>query len=366
MDLRDSLAVDLMGEVRNAGRYVYLDSMTVKDLILMSGGFNYAANKSVEVARMVQFENKVDNNRVSTIYKTEINGDLSFNVGHENIVLQPFDVVTITKKSGFTTPEIITVSGQVQNAGKYTLRTRVERVSDIVNRSGGLIGDAYGEGAFIKRSKHVVDTLKADETKTSIEEVYRRKLKAQQATEKADIQNQLGNTNSMADQNANKKNLADTINSILNDLNNDYYQIAIDINYIIAHPGSEDDLVLKDKDELVIPKVDNRIKISGGVLRPTNIVYREGLSINDCISAAGGISEYAKRGRAYVVYANGKSNRTKHFGFFRISPQIKPGCEVILPETNEKIEKPLTTILSFTTVIAQVIAALATVKLLTK
>jgi hypothetical protein len=191
-------------------------------------------------------------------------------------------------------------------------------------------------------------------------------LKTQQATEKMGMQNQLGNPNSVADQNANKKNLADTINSILNDLNNDYYQIAIDINYIITHPGSEDDLVLKDKDELVIPKVDNRIKISGGVLRPTNIVYREGLTINDCISAAGGISEYAKRGRAYVVYANGKSNRTKHFVFFRISPAIKPGCEVILPETNEKIEKPLTTILSFTTVIAQVIAALATVKLLTK
>jgi protein involved in polysaccharide export with SLBB domain len=364
LDLRDSLAVDLIGETRNAGRYVYIDSMTVKDLILMAGGFNYAANKSIEVARMVQFEDKVDNNRVSTIFKTEINGDLSFNAGHENIVLQPFDVVTITKKAGFTTPEIITISGQVQNAGKYTLRTRVERVSDIVIRAGGLIGDAYGEGAFIKRNKHVVDTLKADETKTSIEEVYRRKLKTQQAAEKADNQYQLGTP--MADQNANKKNLADTINMIMNDLNNDYYQIAIDINYIITHPGSEDDLVLKDKDELVIPKVDNRIKISGGVLRPTNIVYREGLSINECISAAGGISEYAKRGRAYVVYANGKSDRTKHFGFFRISPAIKPGCEVILPETNEKMDKPLATILSFTTVIAQVIAALATVKLLNK
>ena len=364
LDLRDSLAVDLMGEVRNAGRYVYLDSMTVKDLILMAGGFNYAANKSVEVARMVQFENKVDNNRVSTIFKTEINGDLSFNAGHENIVLQPFDVVTITKKAGFTTPEIITVTGQVQNAGKYTLRTRVERVSDIVTRAGGLIGDAYGEGAFIKRSKHVVDTLKADETKTSIEEVYRRKLKAQQATEKADIQNQLGAP--MADQNGNKKTLSDPLNAIMNDLNNDYYQIAIDINYIIAHPGSEDDLVLKDKDELVIPKVDNRIKISGGVLRPTNIVYREGININDCISAAGGISEYAKRGRAYVVYANGKSNQTKHFGFFRISPAIKPGCEVILPETNEKLDKPLATILTFTTVFAQIFTAIATAKLLTK
>jgi protein involved in polysaccharide export with SLBB domain len=364
LDLRDSLSVDLIGETRNAGRYAYIDSMTVKDLILMAGGFNYAANKSIEVARMVQFENKVDNNRVSTIFKTEINGNLSFTNGNENIVLQPFDVVTITKKAGFTTPEIITVSGQVQNAGKYTLRTRVERVSDVVNRAGGLIGDAYGEGAYIKRSKHVLDTLKSDETKTSIEEVYRRKLKAQQEAEKTEIQKQLGNTNT--DQNANKKNLADTINAIMNELNNDYYQIALDINYIITHPGSEDDLVLKDKDELVIPKVDNRIKISGGVLRPTNIVYRNGININDCISAAGGVSEYAKRGRAYVVYANGKSNRTKHFGFFRISPAIKPGSEVILPETNEKIEKPLTTILSFTTVIAQVIAALATVKLLTK
>ena len=364
LDLRDSLSVDILGETRNAGRYAYIDSMTVKDLILMAGGFNYAANKSIEVARMVQFENKVDNNRVSTIFKTEINGNLSFTNGNENIVLQPFDVVTITKKAGFTTPEIISVTGQVQNAGKYTLRTRVERVSDIVIRAGGLIGDAYGEGAYIKRSKHVLDTLKSDETKTSIEEVYRRKLKAQQAAEKTEIQNQLGNTNT--DQNANKKNLGDTINSILNDLNNDYYQIAIDINYIITHPGSEDDLVLKDKDELVIPKVDNRIKISGGVLRPTNIVYRNGININDCISAAGGVSEYAKRGRAYVVYANGKSNRTKHFGFFRISPAIKPGSEVILPETNEKIEKPLSTILTFTTVLAQVFTAIATAKLLSK
>jgi len=380
LDLRDSLSVDLMGESRNPGRYNYIDSMTVKDLILMAGGLNFAANKSIEVARLVQFDNSVDNNKVSTIYKTEINGDLSFKAGNENIILQPFDVVTITRKAGFTTPEIVSVTGQVQNAGKYTLRTRVERVSDILTRSGGLIGDAYGEGAYIKRSKNVVDTLKADETKTSLEEAYRRKFKAQQSRDKTDLQTQSGvgvgvDKIDMQNQSggiltneqyANKKYLTDTLTALMNEINNDFYQIAIDINNIISHPGSQEDLVLKDKDELVIPKVDNRIKISGGVLRPTNIVYMTGININDCISAAGGISEYAKRGRAYVVYANGKSSRTKHFGFFRISPEIKPGCEVILPETNEKIEKPLSTILTFTTVLAQVFTALATAKLLSK
>jgi protein involved in polysaccharide export with SLBB domain len=131
-------------------------------------------------------------------------------------------------------------------------------------------------------------------------------------------------------------------------------------------PGSELDLVLRDKDEIIIPKTDNRVKISGGVLRPTNIVYRDGLTIGECISAAGGISEYAKRGRAYVIYANGKSARTKHFGLFRLNPAIKPGSEIVLPETNEKKEKTITSFIQFTTVLAQIASAIATISILNR
>jgi protein involved in polysaccharide export with SLBB domain len=371
VDLRDSLTVDLLGEVRSQGRFNYVDSMTVKDLILMAGGFNYAANKQIEVARLVQYGDRVTNNQVATILKTEVNGDLSFNAGQENFVLQPMDVVTITKKVGFTNPEVVSISGQVQNVGKYTLSTRVERVSDIVKRAGGLIGEAYGEGAYIKRSRYNIDTLKSDESKTSIEEAYNRKFKAQQEAEKQNINTMLNGSNNngqtnMADVNVKKKNLKDTLDLLFKELNEDTYQIAIDINKIMEKPGSELDLVLRDKDEIMIPKTDNRVKISGGVLRPTNIVYRDGLTIGECISAAGGISEYAKRGRAYVVYANGKSSRTKHFGLFRLNPTIKPGSEIVLPETNEKKEKTITTFIQFTTVLAQIAGAIATISILNR
>ena len=374
VDLRDSLTVDLLGEVRSQGRFNYVDSMTVKDLILMAGGFNYAANKQIEVARLIQYGERVTDNQVAIILKTEVNGDLSFNAGQVNFVLQPMDVVTITKKVGFTNPEVVSISGQVQNVGKYTLSTRVERVSEIVKRAGGLIGEAYGEGAYIKRSRYNIDTLKADESKTSIEEAYNRKFKAQQEQEKQNLAtilnsssaNGMENQNSLDAQNQKKKNLKDTLDLLFKELNEDTYQIAIDINKIIEKPGSEFDLVLRDKDEIIIPKTDNRVKISGGVLRPTNIVYREGLTVGECISAAGGISEYAKRGRAYVIYANGKSNRTKMFGIFRVNPPIRPGSEVVIPETDAKKEKAITTIVQFTTVIAQVIAALATISLLQK
>ena len=68
----------------------------------------------------------------------------------------------------------------------------------------------------------------------------------------------------------------------------------------------------------------------------------------------------------YVIYANGKSNRTKIFGIFRVNPSIRPGAEVVIPETDAKKEKAITTIVQFTTVIAQVVAALATISLLQK
>ncbi len=374
VDLRDSLTVDLLGEVRSQGRFNYIDSMTVKDLILMAGGFTYAANKQIEVARLVQYGEKVTDNQVATILRTEVNGDLSFNPGQENFVLQPLDVVTITKKVGFTNPEVVSIVGQVQNVGKYTLSTRVERVSDIVKRAGGLIGESYGEGAYIKRSRFQIDTLKADESKTSIEQAYNRKFKAQQIAERENLAsimnpsstNGIENTASLDAQNLKKKNLKDTLDILFKELNEDTYQIAIDINKIMQKPGSELDLVLRDKDEIIIPKTDNRVKISGGVLRPTNIVYREGLTIGECISAAGGISEYARRGRAYVIYANGKSKRTTSFGLFRFNPTIKPGSEVVLPETNEKKDKPLTSIIQFTTVLAQIASAIATISILNR
>ena len=369
VDLRDSLTVDLLGEVRSQGRFNYVDSMTVKDLILMAGGFKYEASKQIEVARLIQNDgDAVVNNKVANILSTVINGDLSFNPGQENFVLQPMDVVTVTKKVGYTNPEVVSITGQVNNAGKYTLGSRVERVSDIITRAGGLIGQAYGEGAYIKRSRYNIDTLRSDESKTSIEQAYNRRFKLRQMTENVDIKSNLslgdGLTEDAKEQD--NKKLKENLELIYKELSSDYYQIAIDINKILEKPGSELDLVLRDKDEIVIPKVDNRVKISGGVLRPTNIVYRDGLNIGECISSAGGVSEYARRGRAYVVYANGKSKRTVQFGIFRINPTIKPGSEIVIPETDVKREKALTSIIQFAATLAQVAGAIATISILNR
>jgi hypothetical protein len=54
------------------------------------------------------------------------------------------------------------------------------------------------------------------------------------------------------------------------------------------------------------------------------------------------------------------------FGLFRLNPTIKPGSEIVLPETNEKKEKTITTFIQFTTVLAQIAGAIATISILNR
>jgi protein involved in polysaccharide export with SLBB domain len=324
LDLRDSFNVKIFGEVHNPGKFAYADSMSVKDLITLAGGSTFAANKKVEVARLYkQQDGKINNTEIATLLTTELDANLNFTPGNSDIILQPYDVVSITKKVGFAENQIVTITGQVQFAGKYSLVTRVERVSDVLKRAGGLIGDSYAKGAFIKR-----ESIKAD----TVSQVMKDSLKKMGITYEApsNVQN-----------------------------------IALDIDQILKNPGSYYDLVLADKDEIVIPKLDNKVTIRGGVLRPVTIAYYEGLTLDECISSAGGITENSRRNKAYVVYFNGRAKRTKIFGFFRVSPRIEPGSEVILPEGSKR-KDALTGILQVTSVIAQVFTALATVKLITQ
>ena len=324
LDLRDSFNVKIFGEVHNPGKFTYADSMTVKDLITLAGGSTFAANKKVEVARLYkQQDGKVNNTEIATLLTTELDANLNFTPGNSDIILQPYDVVSITKKIGFAENQIVTITGQVQFAGKYSLVSRVERVSDVLKRAGGLIGDAYSKGAFIKR-----ESIKAD----TISQVLLDSLK------KAGLSNE-SPTN--------------------------VQNIALDIEKILKNPGSYYDLVLADKDEIVIPKVDNKVTIRGAVLRPVTISYHEGITMSECISSAGGITENARRNKAYVVYYNGRSKRTKTFGFFRFNPRIEPGSEVVLPEGAVR-KDAITTILQYVTIFAQIGTSLATLQLLAK
>jgi protein involved in polysaccharide export with SLBB domain len=303
LDLRDSFKVTLQGEIRMPGEYEYVEGLTLRDIILQAGGFTDAAYKSIEIARLIKRDSIAPtDNRASSIINAEIDGDLS--TGAATVAIMPFDVITVRRKAGYTLPETVVISGQVQYPGPYALSNRTERVSDLLKRSGGYTPDAFPQGAYIKR----YFTEEEKKKKEAAREIQR---------------------------NIDEKDTV-TLRSLDEGRKKDFVRVPLDMLSIMQNPGSIEDLTLRANDELIIPKFDGQVKISGGVLLETQLPYNPSQNFKDYIGSAGGYSGDAWKKNAYVVYANGKAATTKHFLFFKSYPKIKPGCEIIVPKKSVK------------------------------
>jgi len=305
LELREDYFISIQGEVRLPGFYSYNDSLTVKDIILQAGGLTDAAYpQKIEIARLVQRDTLTFADvRASDII--EINGMADFADPSKNILLKPSDVVTIRRKPGFLKLESVMVSGELQYPGPYVLQKREERVSDLLKRAGGFTPEAYPGGAFIKRY-NLDDTIRLIKKQT-IE----------------NIQQQLNDSTSQLTEN----------------IEREYDQIPLDFGKILSNPGSPDDVVLKAKDELIVPKYTAQVKISGSVLFPTQIAYNKSYSFRDYLSSAGGVSEAGRKSKIYIIAANGKAQSTRSFLFFKNYPEVTPGAEIIVPAKEEKVNR---------------------------
>lgn len=308
LELREDYYVSVQGEVRLPGFYEYSDSLTLKDLILQSGGLTDAAYpQKIEIARLIQRDTLTFADvRASDII--EITGMADLSSAEKNVSLQPNDVVTIRRKPGFLKLESVTVSGELQYPGPYVLQKREERVSDLIKRAGGFTPEAYPAGAFIKRY-NLDDTIR---------------LMRKQTVQ--NIQQQFS--------------LTDTSSSIVTEnYEREYDQIPLNLSKILLKPGSPEDVVLKARDQLIIPKYTAQVKISGSVLFPTQIAYNEDYSFRDYLSSAGGVSDVGRKKRIYVIAANGRAKSTRSFLFFKNYPKVEPGSEIIVPPKQERINR---------------------------
>ena len=303
LDLRDSFKVTIQGEIRMPGEYDFVENLTLRDIILQAGGFTDAAYKSIEIARLIKRDSIAPtDNRASSIINTEIDGDLSMGTG--GVFIMPYDVITVRRKAGYTLPETVMVSGQVQYPGPYALSNRSERVSDLLKRAGGYTPDAFPAGTYLKRYLTAEEKKKKEDAK--------------------EIQKNISNKDTA------------TLNDLEEGSRKDYVKVPIDLPLIMNNPGSIEDLVLRINDELVIPKFDGQVKISGAVLLETQVPFNSKNNFKDYISSAGGYSGDSWVKNSYVVYANGRAATTKRFLFFKSYPKIQPGSEIIVPKRPDR------------------------------
>jgi len=268
----------------------------------------------------------MEDKRTSILINTSLDNN-GFNDFNDNTLLNPFDVITIRRLPGYKLPESVLISGQVQYPGPYTLSSSNDKVSDVLKRAGGLANDAFPEGAYLKRFKSEIEKSTAMETVKKLQ-----------------------------------NNAKDSTGSVSNEILREFDKIPLNLVAILQKPGSNEDILLKEKDELFIPKYDAQVRVSGEVLLSTQIPFTSNNSLGEYIKAAGGYTTNAQKSKVYVVYANGKASATSHFLFFKKYPVVQPGSEIIIPKKREKKATGLSEIVGLTTIIASLVTTYVLLK----
>ncbi len=359
-DVQNERYIQILGEVKRPGTYPYAAGMTPEELILIAGGLQESANiKDIEIARRLEDS---DSGTLSDIITTSINADLSFNPNA--ISLAPFDQVIVRKRANFTMQRLVSVEGQVNSPGIFAIQTSVDRISDLIKRAGGVNQFAYTKGATLIRKTEFFNTeseqvrrqknlealrvlLKENPTNPEAQEELLIRLFRDLPTEK------VAKTDSTAN-NAKRESLdqiaAETPGVAVKFKETE--AVAINLEKILANPGSEEDLVLEEGDILNVPKLLQTVRMRGDVVYPTTLRHEQGRSLRFYINGAGGFDRRANRKQTYVVYANGAVKRTKGFFGVRSFPVVEPGAEVIIPSKGPKIPIRLGELVGVTTGLA--------------
>jgi polysaccharide biosynthesis/export protein len=111
-------------------------------------------------------------------------------------------------------------------------------------------------------------------------------------------------------------------------------RLVIDLPHMLhAPPGSPYDVIVRDGDELIVPKFQQEVTVIGEVQTVTSHLYRPGLSRDAYIQMSGGETVRADRGRVYVVRADGSVVTGAGSGWFRKSGSvnIEPGDTIVVP-----------------------------------
>ena len=293
-DLSDAGTLTISGEVADPCTIVYAENMTLEDLIIRAGGLLESASLArVDVIRRVKNAN-------ATVAAEEISKMFSFSVkdnyvieGENGFKLQPYDEVIVRRSPSYNNSRYVNITGEINFPGKYPLTKREERLTDLLEKAGGVTDYAYLKGARLAR----------------------RVNKEELARMKSALRSSMSRTDSI---------LVDTL-----DANTTYY-VAINLDKAINDPGSVYDVVLREGDELTLPVYPSTVRVDGSVLSPNEVTYEPGKSVSYYIEQAGGYSDNAKKRKKYMIAMNGHiykaSGRTK----------VEPGAEIIVPQKGER------------------------------
>ncbi len=173
-EFRPTRYVAINGAVRKSGQLPFREGMTIRDLVLLAGGLDQSAYlNEAEVARLP--ESRAGGVTART-FRVPLDSSYIFERGPDGkylgppglpaasgpnpeVVVQPYDNVLILRQPNWELQRTAVIAGEVRYPGKYSLKTKTEKITDLIARAGGLTSDAYANGVTFYRHSNGVGRI---------------------------------------------------------------------------------------------------------------------------------------------------------------------------------------------------------------
>ena len=294
----------IRGAIRNAGSYPVAEGVTLDSVLAVAGGLALEANKrNIEVTSSAFTNGDGKHRKRINLAETSAN----------DVIIEPGASIRVNQKFEKIKDNSVLIMGEVDNPGRYDLMNG-DRVSDLIERAGGLSRNAYPYGTIFSRASE----RRAEEAR----------FQAQSRTIKQAIASPLESHSDKV--NAGKIAEARALAAELEEANG-AGRITIESDPATLSTKPELDLLLQPGDRIFIPKRDLTVRVHGEVLSAASLQFREGKNPLDYINEAGGFTFHADKDRTFVLYPDGSAQPLQVSSWNYNPIFIPPGSTIVVP-----------------------------------
>lgn len=282
-------SVFVRGAVRYPGAYPVSDGATLDMALAVAGGVTLEANTgNVEVTTALNKE--ADPQTIDSPQRLAVNFR---ETNPQEIAIEAGDSVRVNQKFKKIADSSVLVMGEVKNPGRYDLMPG-DTVFSLLERAGGLTDQAYPDGAVFSRASE----RKAEESRFRAQARFLRQAVAGALQVHEDEKSPQVNAAQISEARA----LAGELEQI-----EGVGRITVEADPLVLKNKPELDMLLESGDRLFIPQRSLTVRVSGEILSPAALQFKEGKKPLDYIHEAGGFSFHADQDRAFVLYPDGSA-----------------------------------------------------------
>ncbi len=177
LDMRPIRTVSIVGAVNLPAIVPWREGMTLRDLVLQAHGL--IAGASLDSAEIARLPTDRSAGQLATTLRVPLDSTYLFDrdslgryigppgtafrrSGAPEVPLAPWDNVLIFRQPDFAYQRTVSIGGEVRFPGTYSLRTKTDRLTDLLARAGGMTDRAYPAGVRFTRDVDGVGQLDVD------------------------------------------------------------------------------------------------------------------------------------------------------------------------------------------------------------